>query len=404
MFPQGFLWGASTASHQVEGNNQWNDWWEYEQSGRLPYRSGEACRHYELYEGDFDLAKSLAHNAQRISLEWSRIEPEQGQWNAEAISHYQRVIKAMRARGLEPVVTLNHFTCPAWFTRRGGWVKSDSVGLFRRYAEHVARHLGADVRYWLTINEPTVFIKHAYVGGDWPPCMPGSWFKALRSLFHLCRAHVAGYKALHRQRADVMVGFAHSAPYVQPGRPGKMLDRLAAGLRDFVLNEVCFLMMGPSPARVLDFIGINYYTRQLVVWKPGGVAWLFGSEQHELEPRVFNTLGWEIHPPGLKGILRRFSKYGRPMMVTENGIATLDEDERSRYLESHVQALTEVVSEGVDVRGYFYWTLMDNFEWAAGYTAKFGLAAVDFQTQERLPRAAALRFRDLCQQAQRPGL
>lgn len=401
-----FLWGAATASHQVEGGNRWNDWWEFEQSGRLPYRSEEACRHYELYESDFDLARSLSHNAQRISLEWSRIEPIEGLWNIAAITHYRRVIAAMRARGLEPVVTLQHFTCPAWFTRGGGWTRADSVRRFRRYAGYVAAQLGADVRYWLTINEPTVFIKHAYVTGDWPPCMPGSWFKALLAMFHMCRAHVAGYRELHSRRADAMVGFAHSAPFVQPCRPGKLRDRLAARLRDFVLNDICFLMMGPAPRRVLDFVGINYYTRQLVVWRPKGAAWLFGSEctaDHHAAPRAFNTLGWEIYPAGLEGILRRFGKYGRPLMITENGIATSDEDERTRYLDTHVASLQKAVDSGIDVRGYFYWTLMDNYEWTAGYTAKFGLAAVDRQSQERSPRPAALRFKELCERTRHPG-
>ena len=153
-FPKGFLWGAATSSHQVEGGNRWNDWWEYEGRGQLPHASGDACRHYDLFERDFDLAKSWGHNAHRFSIEWSRLEPEEGTWDADACDHYRQVLRALADRGLEPVVTLHHFTNPAWFARRGGWSRSDSPRLFARYVEYVARELGAPVRYWLTINEP----------------------------------------------------------------------------------------------------------------------------------------------------------------------------------------------------------------------------------------------------------
>jgi beta-glucosidase len=175
-FPPGFLWGAATSSHQVEGDNHWNDWWEYEHAGRLPYRSGKTCQHYQRYEADFDLAQSWGHNAHRFSLEWSRIEPAEGQWNSEAVAHYQAVLRALRSRGMEPVVTLHHFTNPAWFARRGGWLRHDSVRLFARYAAYVATHLGQDVKFWLTLNEPTVYMLHGYILGSGPPVcgLPGS--------------------------------------------------------------------------------------------------------------------------------------------------------------------------------------------------------------------------------------
>src|SRR5262245_58024376 len=155
-FPRAFMWGAATASHQVEGGNRWNDWWALEESGRLPHRSGEACRQLDLYAQDFDMARAWGHNAHRFSLEWSRIEPRQGEWSEAGIAHYARVLDALRERGMEPVVTLHHFTNPEWFAARGGWVRADSVRLFERYVEHVARRLGSRVRFWLTINEPTV--------------------------------------------------------------------------------------------------------------------------------------------------------------------------------------------------------------------------------------------------------
>jgi beta-glucosidase len=389
-----FLWGASTAAHQVEGGNRWNDWWALEESGRLPHRSGEACRHYELYESDFDLARSLGHNAHRLSLEWSRIEPVDGEWNDEALDHYARVMAALRARGLEPLVTLQHFTLPAWLASRGGWLAPEALERFDRYVQAAARALARDVRLWITINEPTVYAKHAYVNCDWPPCGRRSWLDAARVVHRLGRAHVRAYETVHRQRPDAMVGIAHSAPYVVPCNPGSAADRLAARLRDGALNTIPFRCFGRPAREALDFIGINYYARQVV--RAGASP--FGIEctaDHHGAKRHFSALDWEVHPPGLAAVLGRFSRHGLPLMVTENGIATGDEDERTQYLRDHVASLSQARKDGVDVRGYFWWTLMDNYEWAAGKTARFGLCETDYATQARRPRAAAFAFREL---------
>jgi beta-glucosidase len=393
-FPAGFLWGAATASHQIEGGNRWNDWWELEQSGRLPHKSDDACRHYELYESDFDLARSLNHNAHRFSIEWSRIEPRRGEWCEAELEHYARVIRALRSRGLEPVVTLHHFTNPAWFAREGGWANRACVERFGRYVEFVAARLAGEVRFWLTINEPTVYVKHAYVAGDWPPCKPGSWMQAARALRNMSRAHTAAYRLLHRMRSDSMVGFAHSAPFVVPCRAAALMDRASARMRDFVLNDAWFRLLGRRPRDVLDFIGVNYYARQVVRWRPvAGAALLFGTEctdDHHGEPRTFTPLGWEVFAPGLEQMLERLRSHGVPLMVTENGIATSDEALRHRFLLAHVNALEAAVRQGVPVIGYLYWTLMDNYEWVEGRGPRFGLCENDFATQRRKPRPAAI--------------
>ncbi|MBK8307468.1 MAG: glycoside hydrolase family 1 protein [Gammaproteobacteria bacterium] len=239
-FPAGFLWGAATASHQVEGGNRWNDWWEYESSGRLPFASGDCCRHYELYEQDFDLARSLGHNCHRLSLEWSRIEPEDGQWNPAAIEHYARVIRALKTRGIEPVVTLHHFTLPAWFLRRGGWECADSAQIFARFVAHTLENLGEQVGYWLTINEPTVYVMQSYINGEWPPLQRNSWSGVARVLRNLARAHVAAFAAIKQVQPDAQVGFAHSALWMEPCDPQRLLDRMATRVRDFALNGLFF--------------------------------------------------------------------------------------------------------------------------------------------------------------------
>ena len=405
-FPPGFLWGTSTAAHQVEGDNLWNDWWDYEQRGSVPHHSAGACRHYELFEHDFDLARELGQNAHRFSIEWSRIEPDEGRWNPEALAHYGEVIRALTARGLEPIVTLHHFTNPAWFLRRGGWSRRDSSSLFARYVERVVSHLGSAVQYWLTVNEPTVYVMQGYILGEWPPCRTAAWLTAARVLRNLARAHVAAYRVLHRHRPDAKVGFAHSAPLIQPCDPARARDRLAAAGRDAVLNRAFLYLIGARTGRVgrtanLDLLGLNYYTRNVVRSSGWGLGALVGRAcrlPHHGNDGPVSTLGWEVFPAGLRATLEDFSRYGLPMIITENGIATDDEALRGEYVVQHLAALGEAIEAGVDVIGYLYWSLIDNFEWAAGTTARFGLAAVDYTTQERTLRPAARHFERVCRE------
>jgi beta-glucosidase len=405
-FPRGFLWGAATSSHQVEGGNRWNDWWKYEQSGRLPYRSGEACRHYELFEQDFDLARSWGHNAHRFSIEWSRIEPSEGNWNIEAVAHYREVIRALRERGLEPVVTLHHFTNPTWFSRSGGWLRRDSARLFTRYAEHTVKNLGAQVKYWLTINEPTVYVTQGYISGEWPPFLKSAWIKAARVFRKLALAHVAAYRALHRNQSDIKVGFAHNASLSMPCDAGRLSDRTAARLRDVILNGAFLHLIGTrrrplaTPGN-LDFIGINYYKRTFVESSGWGIGTVLGRTcnlAHHKDQGPMSAMGWEVYPPGLKAVLEKFVCFGLPLLVTENGIATDDESLRRDFLLRHLQSLADALDNGVNVIGYLYWSLIDNFEWALGTKPHFGLAAVDYNTQQRSPRAIVGDFARVCRE------
>lgn len=402
VFPEGFLWGAVTSAHQVEGDNRSNDWWEPEQTGRLPHSSGDACRHYELYEADFDLARSWGHNAHRFSIEWSRIEPREGAFDPAATAHYQEVVAALRRRAIEPVVTLHHFTNPAWFARRGGWLAGDSPYLFARYVEHIAAAL-PDVRWWVTINEPTVYAKHGFVLGDWPPFREGAWFAAARVLRNMARAHVRAYLILHRGAGAVRVGFAHSVPWIEPCDRDRIRDRLAALVRDFLLNRAFLILIGIRPGsgiRHLDFLGLNYYARSIVRGGKGAAA-LWGEEcraDHHADRGPWSDMGWEIYPAGLLGLLERFSGLGLPLMVTENGVATTDEELRRRYLREHLAAVGDALAKGIHVIGYLYWSLMDNFEWALGYGPRFGLAAVDPDSQRRIPRPTAEEYAAICRE------
>jgi beta-glucosidase len=404
--PDAFLWGAATSGHQVEGDNRHSDWWAWEESGRLPYRSGKACRHLELYPQDFALARSLGHNAHRLGIEWARIEPEPGRVDEAALDHYAAVLASARADGLEPVVTLHHFVAPAWFTERGGWQQSDAPELFAAHVGRVARAFAGKVRWWITFNEPTVWAKHAYVTGDWPPCVRGQWGQSLKGLRGMMRAHRLAHAAIHAVRADAMVGFTHSAPNVVPSNPASPLDRVAARLRDYGLNDFLFRLLGASPRRWLDFLGVNYYCRQVVRWAPRGRAVLLGEDDLRPRPgetRRFSDIGWEIWAPGFTAVLRKLSRLGVPLLVTENGIATDDEALRAEYLVTHLHAMGEAMRGGVDVRGYLYWSLLDNYEWTEGFAPHFGLCAVDYATQERRPRPIASLYAETCRSGMLPA-
>ncbi len=386
-FPEGFLWGAATSSHQVEGDNCLNDWWEAERDGLVPHASGTACRHFELFREDFDLARSFGHNAHRFSIEWSRVQPGgRDSWDNQALDHYVDVVEALRDRGMEPVVTLHHFTNPSWFARNGGWLRREAPRLFEKYVERVVRAMGSRVRFWLTINEPTVYVRQGYIAAEWPPFKQRKWGQASLTMRNMGRAHTLSYRAIHEAVPGALVSFAHNAPVVQPCRTSAWQDRTAAALRDFLLNRLFFRLIG---SRSLDFVGVNYYTRMVVRSQGNPANRVLGAvcrtHTHAGQGPV-SKIGWESYPQGFADVLRRFSRLGLPLLVTENGIATDDERVRTRFIEQHLRVISDAMQSGVNVIGYLYWTLMDNFEWSDGLGAPFGLVAVDFQSQQRTPR------------------
>ncbi len=269
---------------------------------------------------------------------------------------------------------------------------ADSAARFARYVERIAGALKDQVRWWIPINETTIYAKNSFVLGDWPPFHRFDWWGAGQVLRNMGRAHRLAYDILHRARPDALVGLAHSAPLVVARAPARPLDRLAAGLRELVLNRLPVRLMGGIFNQKLDFIGLNYYCRNIVYWQAAGAAALFGRdwpEDDQSGPRAFSDIGWEIWPAGLKQQLARFARYGVPLLITENGLATEDEEQRTAFLGAHLRALAEALAAGVTVAGYFYWSLIDNYEWSLGTSPRFGLAATDYATQRRSPRPAA---------------
>lgn len=397
-FPQGFLWGAATSAYQVEGDNVNSDWWPWEKEAGKE-RSGKACLHYGLYEQDFDLAKSLNHNAHRFSIEWSRIEPQEGKFSLDELKHYLDVIAALRARGIEPMVTLHHFTNPIWFSQSVGWDNGKSVAKFIRYCDFVVRALAKHVRYWVTINEPTILLSHAYLFGVWPPQLK-SYRKAKAVYDNLFWAHVESYRRIHGiykelNLAPPSVGIAQHMQAVVPSTD-KARDRFAAGLRDKIYNFG--LLDKIKRQKAMDFIGLNYYSRHLVEtksWSIGSLIWDVCQDNHR--PLKKNSLGWDIYPEGLQQILLKLKKYNLPIFITENGICTSDDNSRWEFIQAHLKNIHLAIENGVNVAGYLYWSLLDNFEWDKGFAPRFGLIDVDYNTFKRTVRESAKKFARVCQ-------
>lgn len=423
-FPFSFLWGTATSSHQVEGDNRHNDWWAWEQAGRVKEPSGRACDQYRLYKEDISLISELGHNGHRFSIEWSRIEPEEDRWNDDALVHYENILKELIRRGIEPVVTLHHFTNPQWFAARGGWLASDCVHYFVRYVERVVHALGRHVKIWITINEPLIFLYHGYFSGQWPPGVQ-SFDDALQVFRHLLAGHLAAYRTIHKiyQRAfqkPVWISIAHHLMCFTPCRPASFGDRLSAFLRDWFSNHLFvdaalsgFLFFPSmfceflSTRHALDFLGINYYARDFIrfagLYQGNTLGQICEKKHHEREIRETNSLGWEVYPEGIYQVLKSLGRYHLPVLITENGICTEQDDQRVRFIREHLEQVERARQQGIPVVGYFHWSLLDNFEWAEGFGPRFGIVEVDYKTQERKVRPSAQVLTEICRKLSHGG-
>ena len=397
-FPKDFLWGAATSSHQVEGNNSGSDWWRWEQAGGGREPSGQACRHYELFEQDFDIAKKLNHNCHRFSLEWSRIQPEESRFSDEALAHYAAVIRALKERGIEPIVTLYHFTSPAWFADKGGWESPGSRGYFAAYVAKVVEALGKDVTWWVTINEPLVYVYYSYARGLWPP-QKKSLFAVSRVRENMAAAHIKAYRLIHAEYAKKSYGrpkvsIAHNMISFVPCK-NTLLNRFAAWFRDSLYNREILHKL--SAARALDYIGINYYTRNLIDARGCTMDEIMAyvcREDHDILPK--NSVGWEVYPQGIYDMLVKLKAFRLPVVILENGFCGADDRQRWEFIRDHLAQVHRAMADGVKVKGYAYWSLLDNFEWEKGFAPRFGLVDVDFSTFQRRVRESALKYAEVC--------
>jgi beta-glucosidase len=331
------------------------------------------------------LQASLGMNAYRFSIEWARIEPRAGAIDHAAVDEYRRLLGALRDARIEPFVTLHHFTLPKWLADDGGVLARDFAQRFARFAGIAANALGDLCRSWITINEPNVLAAQAYLLGVWPPALR-SPIAAVRAHGRLLEAHTAAYRTLKDARPDASVGLAHHLRVVQPER-ARLRDRVAASTFRRVFNDA--FAEAVCRAGTQDFFGINYYTRDVVRFAPGNVAEGF---VHRGVPKgaEVSDLGWEVYPEGLGQLVRAWGRRsGLPVYVMENGIADASDAKRASFVVRHLAELARAMDEGIDVRGYFHWSLLDNFEWADGYEPRFGLVEVDYATQERRVRDSA---------------
>jgi beta-glucosidase len=390
-FPDGFLWGAATAAHQIEGHNTHNDWWRSEQRGLLPYRSGAACDSWNRWPDDVRLLSELGLNAYRMSVEWARVEPEPGRFDQTALDTYKRQLEALRAAGIEPMLTLHHFTNPQWLADRGGWANPEVVSRFASYANRAGREFGSLVRWWITINEPSILALKSYLEGAWPPHRPGDLRGGARLLRHAARGHVLARQALRAHRPDALVSMAFAIWPMEAARAWNPIDQLMALLGDWLWQGRVLR----RTTRALDWVGVNYYTRIRVGWPPQRASAL--ADPHA-GAGDFTDFGWEIYPRGLYDVLRRAGRHGRPVVITENGISDADDDQRPGYIVAHLREVLRAIHDGVDVRGYMHWTLMDNFEWSEGFTQRFGLAELDQATFSRTPRPSARLYGEIARE------
>jgi beta-glucosidase len=420
-FPKGFYWGTATAAHQVEGN-QTNQLTVFEQANanRLAaeaesklknvvlnwdkikdkatdpqnYISGSAVDQYNLYNTDIQLMKQLSLNSYRFSIEWSRIEPQQGQFNAKEIDHYKKEIAALRAAGIEPFVTLWHRSMPIWVTEQGDWENTKTIEDYTRFVEYVVTNLGKDVKYWMTFNEPILHMVAGFVEGSIPPEVK-SLGRGRTAIANMIEAHKKAYDSIHNIDTDAMVG-STQATQIGSGSPNTLANQIIAGYLDHYANEKFF----DDTKDHSDFMGIQYYGPTLFALDFGQHLVKVKNFENS-EAQVRSDAGREVYPYGIYELIKStYQRYKKPIIITENGIADMDDAFRANYIKDHLYWVKKAIDEGIPVNGYIYWSFIDNFEWTSGYWPEFGLVSVDRATQKRSIRPSAFEFKKIIDQSQ----
>lgn len=441
-FPPGFLWGAASSHFQSEGHpleiqnrlSDWSHWTTLQGKIKDSTSADQACEFFRLYQNDIEICQQLNLNCFRLSLNWSAFSPYEGakfRDQRETIEHYKTLLTRLKETGFKTFVTLFHFCLPQWLASKGGWLNNQTIEEFERFSQFVAEEYGHLVDYWLTINEPLVLVYQGYITGHWPPGHQYDYLNGFTCISQLLKAHARAYQAIKTANPATRVGFTqHWIPFTPqaPWHPG---DQLSAHLRNQVFNHLfmqsvqtgCLNMPFPlnlsdrfaglqGPVENLqdsmDFLGINYYTRQFCQMS---LSWPFDpfgvrTDHAELET---SSLGWETYPQGLYHLLvnsltpytKHRNGYPLDIFITENGYAnihaadltegdwSLHDETRVRYLVSHLMALHAAIASGANVKGYLHWSLTDNFEWAEGLQARFGLIRVAYPTQVRTQRNSA---------------
>lgn len=397
LFPKDFFWGAATASYQVEGGIENTDWSQAATEGRVPV-CGIACDHFNRYREDFDIAKDLGHTAHRFSVEWARIEPEEGKFDGEVIAHYKEVLKALHERGIKPYITLWHFTLPLWFTKGGGFERSDAPALFARYCGYVVHQLGDLCDNFATMNEPNVISSNGYLRGSWPPFKhfaltdlvsitnSGRQYESkaergFRPLFtyfkvlkNLAESHNTAYRTIKKICPNCEVSLVKHVIVFDSTK--NIFLRLKAKMANYLWT---YYFMN----KVVDYcdsIGLNYY---------------FYTQFGDRREWKKTDMDWNFAPEHIYDALMMLTKYKKPLYVAESGVADHDDSDRAEYIEKQVAGVWRAIKHGAPVHGHFYWSLLDNYEWALGFEKRFGLVHVDFETQKRTIRSSAYVYKKI---------
>jgi beta-glucosidase len=374
---------AELAKHAEKKYGHLPRWEEFKNRAKDPdnYVSGRAVDHYNLYEDDFKLLKKLNLNTFRFGVEWSRLEPEEGQWNEEAIEHYRKYIEKLKEMDIEPVMNIWHWTSPVWFAEKGGFGKGANLKYFDRFIKKLSDEYGHMLRYVITLNEPNNYVTFGYQLGAWPPGEKNFVHGSL-AYWNLVRAHRRAYRILKRHHPEMQIGVAAQLANIQAKRPHNLFDELSTKIMRYLWNWWFLRRIRKQQ----DFVGFNYYFSDYYT----------GVFKRENPKTPLNDLGWYMEPEGLYPLLLRiWSRYKKPIIITENGVADANDEYRRWWIEESIVAMQRAISEGVKIKGYFHWSLLDNFEWADGYWPKFGLVAVDREHgMKRTIRPSAKWFAD----------
>ncbi|MCS7011161.1 MAG: glycoside hydrolase family 1 protein [Anaerolineales bacterium] len=412
-FPKGFLWGCATAAHQVEGNNTNNNWYRWEQEGHTKHTSGLACDWWGgRWKEDFNRAAEAGQNAHRLSVEWSRIQPAPDRWDEDALERYRAMLRGLHERGMTPLVSLHHFTDPLWLSERGGWESEAVVPLFEKFVRKTVEALKEYCTLWCTINEPNIYALSGYLTGDFPPGKQDNRL-AVRVLTNMLRGHAAAYRTIHQIQPEARVGYAlHYRPQV-PANPASPLDRLMRNIRYSGINlgfptgistGVMRTPLGnfriPEAKGTQDYLGLNYYSVDTVAFDL--------RRPRELFTRAFYPKDADLSPTGFianipEGLFESIRWAQRtypnlPILITENGVEDPDDRLRPRYLVQHIHQMWRAVNFNWPVKGYFHWSLVDNFEWERGWTQRFGLWGLDPETQKRIRRPSVDLYAAICKE------
>ncbi|MDX1662702.1 MAG: family 1 glycosylhydrolase [Candidatus Promineifilaceae bacterium] len=406
VFPADFRWGTATSAYQVEGNNKNSDWWQWEQQpGAIleGHQSGRASDWWEKAEADLRRAAEMGTNAHRLSLEWSRIEPQPSVFDEAALERYRALLQTMHELDIEPMVTLHHFSNPQWLVEKGDFSSGIAVDYFQRYTAKVVDRLGDLVPLWITINEPLVYVFMRYIAGAFPPPQRKGWGAGARALRTLLRCHAAAYKTIKEKQPNAQVGVAKNMIPFDPVPVGTILDRWWAGRVSWIYNDWWMEAMQDGRLRLpfgrgeidglagsFDFVGVNYYTRfytrfpklYLQQWGPDAI--------------VSDGNYGEVYPEGLFRVIKHALRYQKPVYITENGVPDREDSLRPAFLLSHLREVWRGVSFNWPIMGYYHWSLVDNFEWDRGWTQRFGLLALDRKTGEREWRSSARLYGEIC--------